>query len=343
MSVDATGAIAEAARRLRAGALVAFPTETVYGLGADALNADAVARVFAAKGRPAENPLIVHVSGEEMAERVVDSFGPAARRLAAALWPGPLTLVLEKAGEVPDAVTAGGPTVAVRCPDHPLALALIEAFGGPVVGPSANPSGYVSPTTADHVRSHFDPDNVLVLDGGACRAGIESTVVDLTGGGDGRPARVLRRGVVGADEVRRVLGDEVLDGAEAFLSGDGDGTVVASPGLLGPHYRPRARVIVVGRLHEVDAVLTQSTRGFVLSPPGTPVAVDPPHASATMPADASGYAAELYAALREADDSGADTVVVALPVDLGLRESGPGGEDAAVWLAIRERLRRASR
>lgn len=329
--MDGPEAIAEAVGRLRAGGLVAFPTETVYGLGADALSADAVARVFAAKGRPSENPLIVHVSGIEMARRVVREFGAGAGRLASVLWPGPVTLVLEKADGVPDAVTAGGPTVAVRCPDHPLALALIEAFGGPLVGPSANPSGYVSPTTAGHVARHFDSGEVFVLDGGACRAGLESTVVDLTVS----PARVLRRGVVGAKELAAALGEPVEDDGAVVEAG----RAVASPGLLGPHYRPRARVVVVGSLGEIDPLIDGVRTAVVLSPPGTPVTVPPQHASIPMPGGARAYAAELYAALREADELSPEVIVVALPVLAG--EGGDEG-DSAVWAAVRERLSRAS-
>ena len=180
--------IAAAAQRLREGRLVAFPTETVYGLGADALSEPAVARVFAAKGRPSHNPLIVHVSSIEMAQRVVKEWTREADALARAFWPGPLTLVLEKAACVPGSVTGNGPNVAVRWPRHPVAAALIESFGGPIVGPSANPSGFVSPTTAWHVHQAFAGMDVLVLDGGPCEVGIESTVVSLVGG-----TRVLSR------------------------------------------------------------------------------------------------------------------------------------------------------
>ncbi|MEM7754851.1 MAG: L-threonylcarbamoyladenylate synthase [Planctomycetota bacterium] len=336
MTVDGPEAIAEAVGRLRAGGLVAFPTETVYGLGADALNTDAVMRVFAAKGRPSENPLIVHVSGVEMARRVVREFNPAAERLARALWPGPVTIVVEKAACVPDAVTAGGPTVAVRCPDHPLALALIEAFGGPLVGPSANPSGYISPTTAGHVARHFEPGEVLVLDGGACRAGLESTVVDLTAD----VARVLRRGVVGADELAEALGERVED-AGSIVEPDGGGTIATSPGLVGPHYRPRARVVVVGSMTEIDGALEGVRSAVVLSPPGTPATVPPQHASLPMPGGARAYAAELYAALREADELSPGVIVVALP-GIASAVGGADAGDAAVWAAVRERLARAS-
>ncbi len=333
--MDGPEAIAEAVGRLRAGGVVAFPTETVYGLGADALSETAVERVFALKGRPAENPLIVHVSGETMARKVVAGWPDRAERVARALWPGPVTIVLPKADAVPANVTAGGGTVAVRCPDHPLALALIEAFGGPLVGPSANPSGYVSPTTAAHVRAHFGPGEVLTLDGGACRAGLESTVIDLSR----TPAVVLRRGVIGPERLAEVLGEGVVerDGGH-----EPTGAPVASPGLVGPHYRPRARVVVVETLTEVHRALAELDpvdAGVVLSPPGAPVAVDPPNRSIAMPESASAYAADLYAALREADEAGARLIVVALPEGVG--RTGEAGE-RAVWAAVRERLSRAS-
>ncbi|MEM1183844.1 MAG: L-threonylcarbamoyladenylate synthase [Planctomycetota bacterium] len=335
--MDGPEAIAEAVGRLRAGGLVAFPTETVYGLGADARRADAVQRVFETKGRPSDNPLIVHVSGEAMAALVVRSFTDRAVRLAAAFWPGPLTFVLERSNAIPDVVTAGGPTVGVRCPDHPLALALIESFGGPLVGPSANPSGYISPTSAAHVLNHFGQGEVLVLDGGACKAGLESTVIDLT---SARP-RVLRPGIVGVEHLAAVLGEPV-DG----WGGNAHGSAIAgqaakrtaSPGLIGPHYQPRAAVVVVGTLEEInDALPSGSQSGVVLAPPGTPITVAPPHTSIPMPVSAHAYASELYAALRDADDSGAGVIVVALP-----SVETASGSDAAVWAAVRERLGRAS-
>ena len=170
--------IKEAASRLRDGGVVAFPTETVYGLGADAFSDAAVSRVFALKGRPSRNPLIVHVSGPLMAKRVTATWPVEAQRLADAFWPGPLSIVLPKRPEVPDIVTGGmgSASVAVRCPDHPTALALLYEFGSPLVGPSANLSGSISPTTAAHVRAAFSEQDVLVLDGGPCATGIESTV-----------------------------------------------------------------------------------------------------------------------------------------------------------------------
>lgn len=332
-----TADIERAVARLASGGLVAFPTETVYGLGASAIDPDAVGRVFTLKGRPAGNPLIVHVADEAMAHGCVSHWPDMAGLLAAAFWPGPLTLVLPRAETVPDVVTGGGQTVAVRAPDHGVAIALIEAFGEPIVGPSANPSGYVSPTQAEHVRSHFSEDDVLVLDGGPCRAGIESTVVDLA---SSHGPRVLRRGVIGAGEIAAVLGvpvGEAGGGAgESETSGGvtpGSALPAASPGLMGPHYQPRAGVFVYRDLGDLNALLAGvAGHALVLSPPGLPISAPPPHIVFPMPALPEDYAAEFYSALREGDACDASVVLVGEPM------SGP----SPVWLAVRDRLGRAS-
>src|SRR5262245_53340115 len=242
--------IAAAVARLRAGGVVAFPTETVYGLGADALSERAVARVFELKGRPGNNPLIVHVASAAMARDVVapGAWGREAELLSTAFWPGPLSIVLPRSAAVPANVTAGGPNVAVRCPDHPTTLALLEAFGGPLVGPSANPSGRVSPTTAAHVREAFG-DEVMVLDGGACRAGIESTVVSLVG-----TARVLRPGVIGAGEIGRVLARDVEEARHAPQEESLASRPMESPGRLASHYAPAARTLVVESSGIIDTL-----------------------------------------------------------------------------------------
>lgn len=333
--MDPLRLISEAAARLAAGGLVAFPTETVYGLGADAFNAEAVALVFEAKGRPSTNPLIVHVTGAEMAVRVVDEWTTTAQRLADAFWPGPLTIVLPKHASVPSGVTAGGETVAVRAPDHPVAMALLESFGGPIVGPSANPSGYVSPTRADHVRAHFREEQVLVLDGGPCRTGIESTVVSLGSGSESEKPepRVLRRGAIGAAEIGRVLGVPVSDATGPADPCERTHGPVLSPGLLGPHYQPRARVLLCSDAHMIaDLAANVEGHAFVLSSPGIPLAVSPPHVAYTMPADPSAYASELYSALIRADESGASEVIVVYPQAV----------NHAIWDAVRDRLSRAS-
>ncbi|MEO1008082.1 MAG: L-threonylcarbamoyladenylate synthase [Planctomycetota bacterium] len=310
----------EAAGLLRSGGVVAFPTETVYGLGAVARDEPAVRRVFEIKGRPPSNPLIVHATGESMARGCCDAWPTAVSMLAGAFWPGPLTLVLPKAGWVSDAVTAGGATVAVRVPDQPVALDLIERVGLPLVGPSANPSGRLSPTRAEHVAEAFG-ERVAVVDGGPCRVGIESTVLDLASG----PPRILRPGVLGADAIARVLGTPVESHAAAGEPG------VGSPGLVGPHYRPRTPLVLAGTLGQLDARLRGAASAVVLSPPGASLAVDPPHASIAMPGDAAAYARELYAALREADAMSPTLIVACWP-----------GGDSATWRAIEERLERAA-
>ncbi|MEQ8769507.1 MAG: L-threonylcarbamoyladenylate synthase [Phycisphaerales bacterium] len=273
-------AIAQGVRTLRAGGVVAFPTETVYGLGTDALNADAVAKVFALKGRPSDNPLIVHVAGEAMARQVVSAWNEDAQRLAERFWPGPLTLVLPKSDALPDAVTAGGTTVGVRAPAHPLTLALLEAFGGPLVGPSANRSGRISPTTPAHVEQAFADVDLPIVDGGACARGIESTVLDLTTD----PPRVLRPGVVTPDEIAAVLG-RPLGSASRCASG-----AERSPGRLGPHYRPMAPVVLV-----------------------YPGESEPTGVRVELPDDADACAVMLYDALHRADAAGPERIVVVLP------------------------------
>lgn len=308
--------IAAAITALRSGALVAFPTETVYGLGADATRADAVARVYALKGRPANNPLIVHVSSEDMARACAAHWPDAASRLASAFWPGPLTIVVPRSAGIPAIVTAGGPNVALRCPAHPLTLALIEACGFPLVGPSANPSGFVSPTTAAHVREAF-PD-LLVLDGGPCSGGIESTVISL------EPApRILRAGLIGPTEIERVLAEPVT-AAQPAPSSAGP---LESPGLLERHYSPRTRCIVR------DA----SDRTAPPDPATITIAIAPAREDShtiVLPADARGYAAGLYAALREADARAGKLIVIHRPPSTG--------PEAEVWRAIHDRINRAA-
>lgn len=313
--------IALGVQRLHAGGLVSFPTETVYGLGADALDAEAVERVFRLKGRPSSNPLIVHVSDEAMARRVVGSWSDDASMLAGAFWPGPLTLVLPRLAIVPDVVTASGPTVAVRCPEHPVALALIEAFGGPIVGPSANPSGYISPTIPEHVRDAFDGEDLIVLDGGHCRAGIESTVLDLSG----ETPTVLRLGVIGAHRISEALGREIRV-AEAKHAPE----EARSPGLIGAHYQPRTPA----RLVSGDDLRTAPSSAVLLSwslgtHPNGGVLIG-------MPKDLGGYAQAIYRALHEADRSAGSTIWIEHPPE-------PGDPDEqAIAAALHERLRRAT-
>lgn len=231
-------ALGPAAALIRQGGIVAFPTETVYGLGADATNAAAVNRIFEAKGRPSDNPLIVHVASHEDASRVVASIPPLALRLMERFWPGPLTLVLPKRPEVPDIVTCGLATVGVRMPSHPVALALIRAAGTPLAAPSANLSGRPSPTTAEHVLEDLGNRIDLVIDGGETGVGLESTVVDLTVD----PPVVLRPGGITVEDLVQVVGPVSIDRS---VHGEEFGETPRSPGLKYAHYAPKAKLILV--------------------------------------------------------------------------------------------------
>ncbi len=277
-------ALARAVALLRAGELVAFPTETVYGLGADAADPLAVRRVFAAKGRPADHPLIVHVAGVGAAERFAVLDG-RARALAAAFWPGPLTLVLPRRPAALDEVTGGRDTVGVRVPRHPVALALLRAFGGGVAAPSANRFGRVSPTRAEHVREEFG-EEVFVLDGGPCAVGVESTIVDLS-----RPDRVglLRPGGVPVEAIEALVGPVEPGG-------------VAAPGTLPAHYAPRT-ALRLSRDPEAEAARLRQR--------GLRVAV----LRAGEPED---HARRLYAELRRLDALGVDVLVAEVAPDSGL-------------------------
>jgi L-threonylcarbamoyladenylate synthase len=311
--------LATAAALLRAGRLVAFPTETVYGLGADALDPKAVARIFAAKGRPADHPLIVHLRDAQQLAQFARHVPERAQRLAQAFWPGPLTIVLERSDRVPDAVTGGQSTVGLRVPSHPVALALLAAFGGGLAAPSANRFGRISPTRAEHVVSEFgDTDAVAALvDGGPCQVGIESTIVDLSGA---RP-RVLRPGGIEVARIEAVLGEPL------------DGDLVGAPrasGTLASHYAPDTPVAVVPAADLVALVREAAVLRPVVALVRTVPARDLPAHAITMPLDPLGYAHELYAALRSADASGAALIVV----------EAPPAEPA--WLAVADRLRRAA-
>lgn len=325
--------IARAVSELRQGRLVAFPTETVYGLGAIANSEGAVERVFAIKGRPATNPLIVHVSSEEMARTLTTNWNEHASKLAAAFWPGPLTVVVARAPRVPAIVAGGGDTVAIRCPAHPLTLALIEMVGEGIVGPSANRSGFLSPTSAAHVEDEFRAEiergELMVLDGGACRAGIESTVVSVVGD----VPEVLRPGVIGASEVARALGCDVRERRGSDDLSDGP---MAAPGRMESHYAPRTRSVMRER-SEIGRTIEESGVPVALvaiAGPGSAGGRPRVHKMIEMPADAIGYASSLYRALREADASGAALIVIERPPS--------GGADAEIWTAIHDRLARAT-
>ena len=316
--------IARAASVLRAGGLVAFPTETVYGLGANALDAAAVRRIFEAKGRPANNPLIVHVAEVVAVTSVVADWPPAASRLAERFWPGPLTLVLPQAPAVPDVVTGGGPTVAVRIPAHPVARALITAAGVPLAAPSANRSTRLSPTRAEHVRHDLDGRIEMILDGGPTPGGLESTVLDLTT----TPPSLLRPGLLSVDEIQSVIGPI----APKITSGVPVSGPLPSPGMAGRHYAPRAPLELAENdgWDVVTAHFRAGRRVGWLSFVATAEQRHPLVTGVVMPADPTAYAARLYATLHALDDAGVDRTVVALP------------PDTPEWLAVRDRLRRAA-
>ena len=316
-SAPEPAAIARAANVLRGGGLVAFPTETVYGLGANALDARAVAGIFDAKGRPAFNPLIVHVADVRMARTLVSSWPDSADALAERFWPGPLTLVLPRATTVPDIVTGGLDDVAVRIPAHPVALALLRASALPIAAPSANRSTEISPTTAGHVVKSLGDRVAIILDGGPTTVGIESTVVDLAGG---RP-RVLRPGMVTARELEAVVGR--LDEHPAPA-----GAAPRAPGQLARHYAPRARLVVCGCDEGARVLAASEARptGAIIV---TAVDWSADHVE-RLPPDPAGYAARIYAALHALDDAGCRLIVAeALP-------ETPG------WMALQDRLTRAA-
>ncbi|GGO11243.1 threonylcarbamoyl-AMP synthase [Microbispora rosea subsp. aerata] len=315
-----TSDIEKAAGVLRAGGLVAFPTETVYGLGANAENPAAVARVFQVKGRPSSHPLIVHIADPRRLGDWVEEVPATARLLAERFWPGPLTLVLRRGRRVSREATGGMETVAVRVPGHPVALALLSAFGGGVAAPSANRFGSVSPTTAGHVRAELGDAVDFVLDGGPCDVGVESTIVDLTGDAP----EVLRPGGVTREDLEAALGRPLAVPATSRIR---------VPGQHPSHYAPRARVILVEPEKVVaEAELAQELghRVGVFLPPAFAGAPVKAHAVVELPASTSAYARGLYGFLRELDQRGCDLIVASLPEERGL------------GLAIANRLRRAA-
>jgi len=312
MTTLPTAEIEAAARLLRAGRLVAFPTETVYGLGANALDPEAVARIYAVKGRPLASPLIVHVDSIAMAQSLSASWPEVAARLARRFWPGPLTLVLEKRPAIPSIVTAGLSTVGLRMPAHPIALALIRAAGVPLAAPSANRFTQLSPTTADHVRQGLGADVDLILDGGPCEVGIESTVVSLIGSA----AVLLRPGGVARAEIEALIGP-------VTTSADTSAGAHPAPGMHPRHYSPRTRLVLVknGNVPNVGS-------GTYLQYQHTPSRSDIPVMQ--MPPTAAEYAAKIYTKLHEADAAAQDWIAVDLP---------PETPD---WEAIHDRLNRAA-
>ncbi len=331
MGAPSSADIHRAAQILRSGGLVAFPTETVYGLGADARNAAAVARIFAAKGRPQDHPVIVHLPSAAYLEHWAREIPELARRLAQAFWPGPLTLVLKRAAGVPDAVTGGQDTVGLRVPSHPVAQALLAAFVGEEAGrrfdaaghrfdgvaaPSANKFGRISPTTAEHVRADLGGEVDMILDGGACEVGIESTIVDCS---RGAPV-LLRPGRIAAAEIARVAGAAPLPA---------DREAPRAPGALQSHYAPRHPLLLAGADRWREALASERRKRAVLALGDQP-AGDASLRWIVMPSDPARYGHDLYACLRALDECGCEVILVEAP--------GPGPE----WEGIRDRLQRAA-
>lgn len=321
--------IAQAAAILQDGGLAAFPTETVYGLGANALDAAAVARIFAAKGRPAEDPLIVHLSGLEQLGRVARAVPPVAQTLAETFWPGPLTLVLPKQPAVPSLVTSGLDTVAARVPDHPVAQALLAAAGVPIAAPSANRFGHTSPTTAQHVWHDLHGRIELILDGGPTHIGVESTVLDLSTA----PPRILRPGGVTAEMLAAVVGPVAV----LARVPDGEGGL-PSPGLLEKHYAPRAELIFIQGRHARQALAAELARALAAGKAVGVLAaeIDAGHLAQMgalvypLGGDLNNVARHLYSGMRRLDAQGVDVILC--------RDFGAGG----LGLAIRDRLTRAA-
>ena len=318
-------AVRRAAELLRAGEVVALPTETVYGLAANALGENAVAKIFQIKGRPANNPIIIHVACYEMAKRCVKKFPAVAEKLAESFWPGPLTLVLPRAENIPVIVTAGGGTVGIRWPSHPFIQAVIRECGFPLAAPSANLSNRVSPTNAEHVRQQLGGKIPLIVDGGQSQVGIESTVLDLTVS----PPRILRPGMIHAESLAAVAGNIQHSTVNSQQS------TLRSPGMLAKHYSPKAKLLVLNWRDAADLQSGLVTRH--LSPVTCHVIAHstiPADANlggvSVMPRDAAAFARALYAELHRCDEAGAKLIVVEAP------------PEAPEWSGIADRLRRAA-
>jgi L-threonylcarbamoyladenylate synthase len=318
-------AVKRAAELLRAGEVVALPTETVYGLAANALDEKAVAKIFQIKGRPSHNPIIVHVASNEMAQACVAQWPEIAENFSKSFWPGPITLVLPRSGKIPDNVTAGGATVGVRWPSHPFMQAVIRECGFPLAAPSANLSNQISPTNAEHVRSQLDGKISLIVDGGQSQVGIESTVLDLTVS----PPRVLRPGMIHAESLAAVAGNI------QHSTFNTQHPKLKSPGLLEKHYSPKAKLVVLDWCDEADLRFKLSQFNFQLSTVHVLAHTHIPLGFAAtqvsvIPHDAEAFARALYAELHHCDAAGAELIVV---------EALPDGPE---WSGIADRLKRAA-
>jgi len=323
LEIAGDAALDRAVLLLRQGRLVAFPTETVYGLGADASNAEAVGRIFAAKGRPADHPLIVHIADAGCLTAWAETVPDTAWLLAGHFWPGPLAMILKKKPQVPDAVTGGQPTVGLRVPNHPVALSLLRKFGGGIAAPSANRFCRISPTTAQHVEEELGDSVDLILDGGPCEVGVESTIIDLSGA----QPRLLRPGRITLQQIEALLGVklEIVTKSDEALD-------IRAPGLLAVHYAPSTTTLLC-RTEELSTTLAE------LNAQGRRVGLITYHRPIRplylkhilqMPEAAHDYAQALYAALRELDNLGLDLIVVEQP---------PEGD---AWQAVHDRLRKAT-
>lgn len=317
-------AVQRAVVLLRAGHVVALPTETVYGLAANALDAKAVARIYEIKGRPAHNPIIVHVASVAMAKRCVIQWPPLADKFAKAFWPGPLTMVLPRAEQIPDNVTAGGETVGVRWPSHPFIQEVIRACDFPLAAPSANLSNQISPTNAGHVAKQLDGKISLIVDGGQAQVGIESTVVDLTA----NPPRLLRPGMIHEQSLLAVTEQLALGVRE-------NGEILKSPGQLQKHYAPKAKLVVLKWQDEADlnaqlsVIHSRQSQPHVIAHTHIPSQTGFGRVS-VIPHDAEAFARALYAELHQCDELGAELIVVEAP------------PESSEWRAIADRLKRAS-
>ena len=317
---------------LKRGEIIALPTETVYGLAANALDPAAVARVFEVKGRPANNPVIVHVGSMSMARECVSHWTETAEKLAEAFWPGPLTLVLPKSKQIPDIVTAGGLTAGIRWPNHQLTQAVIQACGFPLAVPSANVASALSPTTAEHVRKNLDGKIPLIVDGGPAGVGIESTVLDLTS----EPPRVLRPGMIHAESLDAVLGSEQVteEGGDSQASA-ANGQPLRSPGQLPKHYAPKARLEVwlwpdaAALKSSISKLGVSTSKTYIIAHTGSP-SNEGFGGVSVLPRNPEAFARAIYAELHSCDQRGAELIVV---------EAVP---EEAAWHGIADRLRRAA-